>query len=61
MSIKNSVPNTITIFNMISGSLSVIFAFSGNLYLAGWFILLAAVFDLADGLSARLINANTRI
>ena len=51
------VPNTITSFNVLSGSLSVVFAFEGNLVLAGLFILLAAVFDFFDGMSARALGA----
>ncbi len=51
------VPNTITSLNVLSGSLSVVFAFDGNLVVAGLFILLAAVFDFFDGMSARLLNA----
>jgi len=51
------VPNTITSFNVLSGSLSVVFAFEGNLVLAGLLILIAAVFDFFDGMSARLLNA----
>lgn len=51
------VPNTITSFNALSGSLSVVFAFEGHLVLAGTLILIAAVFDFLDGLSARLLNA----
>ncbi len=55
--IINSIPNTITSLNVLSGCLSVVFAFSGNLVYAGIFILCAAVFDFFDGMSARLLNA----
>jgi CDP-diacylglycerol--serine O-phosphatidyltransferase len=51
------LPNTITSFNALSGSLSVVFAFEGNLVLAGLLILVAAVFDFLDGMSARLLQA----
>lgn len=51
------VPNTITSMNVLSGCLSIVFAFEGNLVLAGLFIFLAAFFDFFDGLSARLLNA----
>jgi CDP-diacylglycerol--serine O-phosphatidyltransferase len=60
MSTKNIfwfVPNSITSLNVLSGSLSVVFAFEGNLVLAGILILLAAVFDFFDGMSARLLKA----
>ncbi len=51
------VPNTITSFNVISGSLAIAFAFEGNLVLAGVLIIIAAIFDFFDGMSARLLGA----
>jgi len=51
------VPNTITSFNVLSGCLSIVFAFEHNLLLAGGFIFIAAVFDFFDGMSARLLKA----
>jgi len=51
------VPNTITSFNVLSGCLSVVFAFEGLLIWAGLFIFMAAVFDFFDGMSARLLHA----
>lgn len=51
------VPNTITSLNAVSGALSVIFAFEGNLPLAGILIFVAAVFDYLDGFSARMLKA----
>ena len=44
------VPNTITSMNVLSGSLSIVFAFEGNLVLSGILILIAAVFDFFDGI-----------
>lgn len=51
------VPNTITSLNVVSGSLSIVFAFNGNLVVAGTLIFIAAIFDFFDGMSARLLNA----
>jgi len=51
------VPNTITSLNVLSGSLSIVFAFNSNLLAAGVFILAAAIFDFFDGMSARLLGA----
>lgn len=51
------IPNTITSFNVLSGSLSVVFAFEGNLIISGILIFVAAIFDFFDGMSARLLNA----
>lgn len=51
------VPNTITSFNAVCGGLSIIYAFEGQLVLSGILILLAAIFDFFDGMSARLLHA----
>lgn len=63
--IKNSIPNTITSLNLLSGTLACILAFHYNDIFAGlpgyqWaFICIgaAAVFDFCDGASARLLHA----
>ena len=60
-SIRNNIPNGITMLNLLSGAVSVILALSGDLYLASWFILLAAVFDFFDGFLARLMNVKSDI
>lgn len=55
------IPNTITLMNALSGCLSIVFAFTGNLTLAGLFILIAAVFDFFDGMAARLLHVSSAI
>lgn len=63
--IKNSIPNTITCLNLLSGAMACIFAFHynelfGSLQGYQWaFICIgaAAVFDFCDGASARLLHA----
>lgn len=47
--------------NAVSGCLSIVFAFSGNLMLAGLLILIAAIFDFFDGMLARLLKAYSEI
>ena len=59
--IKKNIPNAITILNLISGSIAVIFTFNGLLLYAGWMVLLAAVFDLFDGAAARLLKVSSPI
>ena len=51
------IPNTITLANLFVGCLSIVAAFEGELLLAGYLILLAAVLDYLDGFSARLLKA----
>jgi CDP-diacylglycerol--serine O-phosphatidyltransferase len=47
--------------NLLSGCISMVLAFEGNLIMASLFIVLSAVFDFLDGMSARLLHAYTRI
>ena len=55
------IPNAITLMNALSGCLSITFAFTGSLTLAGLFILIAAVFDFFDGMSARMLKVSSAI
>lgn len=57
--IRKNIPNFITLLNLLSGCVSIVFAFNGNLVLAAWLIGLAAIFDFFDGMSARLLNARS--
>jgi CDP-diacylglycerol---serine O-phosphatidyltransferase len=59
--IKKHIPNFVTLLNLLSGCVSIIFAFNGHLALAAWFIGLAAIFDFLDGTLARLLNARSPI
>jgi CDP-diacylglycerol---serine O-phosphatidyltransferase len=61
MKVKNHIPNLVTLLNLISGSIAIILAFDGKMAIAGWFIILAAIFDFFDGLIARLLNAKSNI
>ncbi len=51
------IPNALTLANLLLGCLSIVSAFEGNLLLAAYLIILAAVFDFLDGFSARLLKA----
>ena len=61
MSIKNHIPNTITCCNLISGCVAIAYAFSGNIELSFTWIIIGAVFDFFDGMSARLLNVSSPI
>lgn len=51
-----SLPNCITGLNLISGVVSIIFAFAGRLELAVAAIFIGAIFDFFDGMVARITN-----
>lgn len=55
------IPNTLTLTNLFLGCLSIVSSFEGNLLLAGYLILVAAVFDFLDGFAARLLKAYSPI
>jgi len=51
------IPNFITSLNLVCGILSIIMMIEGKIIPAFYLILLAAVFDFLDGLSALILNA----
>ena len=59
--LKKHIPNTITCCNLISGCIATYFAFLGNYELALLFIVIGAVFDFFDGMSARLLGVSSPI
>ncbi|HPG33657.1 MAG: CDP-diacylglycerol--serine O-phosphatidyltransferase [Lentimicrobiaceae bacterium] len=61
MKIRQHIPNTITLFNLISGSIAIVQALDGNLHLAAILVGLAAVFDFFDGFAARLLHVKSEI
>lgn len=59
--ITKHIPNALTSSNLICGCISVAFAFSGCYEKALLFIILGAVFDFFDGMSARLLKVSSPI
>ena len=58
---KNQIPNIITLFNLLSGILSIYSFMQGDIVMASWFVFIAAGFDFLDGFAARLLNAKSEI
>ena len=58
---KKHIPNSLTCGNLISGCIATFFAFSGRYELAFLFIVIGAVFDFFDGMSARLLGVSSPI
>ncbi len=61
MAIKRHIPNFITLLNLVSGCIAIIFIFDGNLPLASYLIFIAAVFDFLDGMAARVLKVKSDI
>lgn len=58
---KKHIPNTITCLNLVCGCLSCMAALKSNLEAAAIWIIIAAVFDFCDGLTARLLKVSSVI
>ena len=58
---KKHIPNTITCCNLISGCIATWFAFQSDYKMALLFIVIGAVFDFFDGMSARLLHVSSEI
>ena len=58
---KSYIPNFITLLNLFSGCVAVIFAFEGNMKLTALFVCLGIFFDFFDGLVARKLNVQSEL
>lgn len=59
--IIRNIPNTITSCNLFCGCIASYWAFQGNYKLTLLFIILGAVFDFFDGMTARLLHVSSPI
>ena len=59
--ITRNIPNTITCCNLISGCIATLSAFMGEIHMALLWIIIGAVFDFFDGMSARLLHVSSSI
>ena len=55
------IPNTLTSCNLGSGCIAIVFALNANYTMALTFIVVGAVFDFFDGMSARLLGVSSPI
>lgn len=58
---KKHIPNTITCCNLLSGCVAAVYAFEGIYPIAFACIIMGAVFDFFDGLSARALKVSSPI
>jgi CDP-diacylglycerol--serine O-phosphatidyltransferase len=57
-----TIPNTLTLINLLCGSFAAVTALSGgSLAQAFWLIAAAAVFDFSDGFAARILKSSSAI
>ncbi|MBC7745258.1 MAG: CDP-diacylglycerol--serine O-phosphatidyltransferase [Flavobacterium sp.] len=58
---KRHIPNFITCLHLFSGCVGIVYAFKGELIIAGYAILISALLDFLDGMIARLFKAYSEI
>ncbi len=54
---RSIVPNSLTLANLFSGFIAIIYVSQDKFIFAALLILLAAIFDMIDGLTARLVQS----
>jgi len=54
------LPNLLTTGGLFAGFYSIVATMNGNFLVAGWFVLVAAVFDGLDGKVARMTNTTSK-
>ena len=59
MSLKRHIPNAVTLLNLFSGCIALIFAVYGNFVTAAFFVFLGIFFDFFDGFLARKLNVQS--
>jgi CDP-diacylglycerol--serine O-phosphatidyltransferase len=59
MNIKKHIPNSITLLNLFSGCIALIFAFQHNFEMAFYFVSLGIFLDFFDGFFARLFKVSS--
>ncbi len=57
--ITRHIPNAITSLNLFCGCIAIVNAFNGDMMNASLFIVLGAIFDFFDGMSARLLKVHS--
>lgn len=61
MSFKLQIPNLFTAGNIVSGVIGIQLALAGDLVSAAWMIAIGSIFDVLDGMVARLLNAQSEL
>lgn len=61
MPFRNHIPNLITLLNLASGLIALVFAFETNLQMAFFWVCAGIFFDFWDGFFARILKAKSAI
>lgn len=58
---KKHIPNILTLANLFTGCIGIVYIFRDNLVFAAYAIWIAAVFDFFDGFTARILKVSSPI
>lgn len=58
---RSAIPDLLTLGNVFSGFAAIIYLADNNFILAAIYIFVAAIFDMLDGIAARILNATSEI
>jgi len=61
MKLLKLLPNFLTLLNLLSGCLAVVYAVNNQIYYAVIFVLLGIFFDFFDGFAARLLHVQSEL
>lgn len=61
MKISRAIPNIITLLNLLSGCLALVYAVNNQIYYTVLFVLLGILFDFFDGFAARLLHVQSEL
>jgi CDP-diacylglycerol--serine O-phosphatidyltransferase len=57
--VKKHIPNFITLLNLLSGCIAIVFVINSNFTAAASFVGLGIIFDFFDGFAARMLNVKS--
>ncbi len=61
MNLKAQLPNFITLLNLLSGVVGILWVLEGQLLYGAYFVILSAGFDFLDGFAARLLKVQSDV
>lgn len=59
MGLRHQIPNLVTLLNLFSGCIAILFAVQGDFVLTAFFVFLGIFFDFFDGLLARKLQVQS--
>jgi CDP-diacylglycerol--serine O-phosphatidyltransferase len=59
--VKKAIPNTLTLLNVLAGSMAVVFAVRNEWEITAGLVLAGLIFDFLDGFSARVLKVQSKL